>query len=327
MADLYPLLLIPEFSERPWGTRDLRPIYSRVVGKEPIGESWVAWDGCKVANGPFAGQTLGALCQQFGTRLVGETAPYKDRYPLLAKFLFPRDKLSVQVHPDDEAAAKLGLPNGKTECWYVSRALPGAQIGVGLKPGVTPGQFIQKVQDGGAAEELLDWAEVRPGEMFFIGGGTVHAIGPGSILIETQQNSDTTFRLYDYGRPRQLHIEQGLTAMKAAPLAGRVKRTARAGHELLIASPYFVVERYLSKEPLTLRPAADGAAAQMLVAADGCAVVECDGAQPLSFNTGEAVVIPAELKEITVRPQWSVEFLRMYVPAAGVPEPVIQSRN
>ena len=327
MTDLYPLLLIPVFDERPWGTRDLRPIYTRVVGKEPIGESWVAGDICKIANGPLAGQTLGALCEKFGARLVGETAPYKDRFPLLSKFLFPRDNLSVQVHPDDAAAKKLSLPNGKTECWYVVRALPDAKIGVGLRPGTTPEQFVKTVVDGGAAEELLQWIPVRVGDLFFIGGGTVHAIGPGSILIETQQNSDTTFRLYDYGRPRELQIDKGLAAMSANPKAGRVERKAVGGHEELIASPCFVVERYKSTEPLPLRAAANGAAAQVLVVAEGSAAIECAGSQPVSFNAGEAVVIPAEIGDVTVRPQWSVEFLRAYVPAAGVAEPVMQPRT
>jgi mannose-6-phosphate isomerase len=321
MANLYPLLLIPEFHERVWGTRDLRPVYSRVVGKEPVGEAWVASDECKIANGPLAGQTLGALCRQFGERVVGETAPYKDRFPLLTKFLFPREKLSVQVHPDDAGAARLGLPNGKTECWYVMRSLPGATVGVGLKPGTSPEQFVKTVQDGGAAEDLLQWLDARPGEMFYIGGGTVHAIGPNSILIETQQNSDTTFRLYDYGRPRQLHIEQGLSAMSRNPVAGRVRRMSGAGHDVLVASPCFVVERYKASSELTID--SDGAAAQVLVAAEGSAAVECDGAQPVSFNTGEAVVIPADLKQVTLRPQWSIEFLRMYVPAGQLAEPLI----
>ena len=129
MSDLYPLLMIPEFSPRPWGTRDLRPIYTRVVGKEPIGEAWLTGDECRVANGPLSGASLGELCRRFGRELMGEAAPHPDRFPLLTKFLFPRDKLSVQVHPDDEVARELGQPCGKTECWYVAKCLPGAQVG------------------------------------------------------------------------------------------------------------------------------------------------------------------------------------------------------
>ena len=103
MSELYPLLLMPIFDERPWGVRDLRPIYTRVV-KEPIGESWLTWEDNRVANGPLAGRTLGELCKQYGRDLVGQAARFDNRFPLLVKFLFPGDKLSVQVHPDDEQA-------------------------------------------------------------------------------------------------------------------------------------------------------------------------------------------------------------------------------
>src|SRR3954466_6492540 len=113
MTELYPLLLMPEFRERVWGTRDLAPVYTRVVGKEPIGEVWLTGDECRVANGPLAGQALSELCQRFKTDLVGAAAPNNDRFPLLIKFLFPKEKLSVQVHPDDAAAQKIGQPCGK----------------------------------------------------------------------------------------------------------------------------------------------------------------------------------------------------------------------
>ncbi len=117
MSELYPFLLIPIFDERPWGVRDLRPIYTEIV-KEPIGESWLTWEDNRVANGPLAGRTLGELSKQYGRDLVGTAAWCEDRFPLLVKFLFTSDKLSVQVHPDDEQARKSGQPCGKTECWY-----------------------------------------------------------------------------------------------------------------------------------------------------------------------------------------------------------------
>ena len=137
MSDLYPFLLKPFFSERIWGTRDLSPIYSEAPGEQPIGEAWLTGDQCQIANGPLAGKSLGEISTKFGRDVVGETSPQPDRFPLLIKFLFPHDKLSVQVHPDDEHAQTLGQPWGKTECWYVLAAAPGAQIGLGLKPGTT----------------------------------------------------------------------------------------------------------------------------------------------------------------------------------------------
>ena len=118
MSNLYPFLLIPIFDERPWGVRDLRPIYTKIV-KEPIGESWLTWGDSCIANGPLAGRTLGDIAREYKRDLVGTAAVFEDRFPLLIKFLFPADKLSVQVHPDDAGAQRVGQPYGKTECWYV----------------------------------------------------------------------------------------------------------------------------------------------------------------------------------------------------------------
>ena len=141
-------------------------------------------------------------------------------FPLLLKFLFPHEKLSVQVHPDDAAARRAGLPCGKTECWYVAHARPGAQIALGLKPGVTREQFERSIIEK-RAEELLNWINVYQGEMIYVTGGTVHTLGPGSIMLETQQQSDTTYRLYDYGRPRELHLKEGLAVIKEKTVAGK----------------------------------------------------------------------------------------------------------
>lgn len=320
MADLYPFLLIPEFRERVWGTRDLRPIYTRVVGKEPIGEVWLTGDECRVANGPYAARTLGELCKEFGAELVGDSATNHDRFPLLIKFLFPREKLSVQVHPDDEGAQKVGQPCGKTECWYVARAVAGAQVGLGVKPGTSRDDFKRAIEET-RAEHLLNWIDVKTGEMVYVDAGTVHAIGPNSILIETQQNSDTTYRLYDYGRPRELHVEQGLEAMREVTHAGKVSPRSIDGHDLLVAAPSFIVERFAATEPLTVTGDPGPSSAHVIVSAEGSAAIECDGAQPVVVNRGEAVVIPASVKQYTVRPQWSIEFLRMRVPNEKLAHP------
>jgi len=320
MSDLYPLLLKPEFHARPWGTRDLSPIYSEAPGAEPIGEAWLTADSCKVANGPLAGATLGELCRRYGRELVGETTRETDRFPLLIKFLFPRDKLSVQVHPDDEAAHELGQPCGKTECWYVVAAEPGAQVGLGLKPEVTKAQFAQAIREV-RAEELLNWIDIHAGEMIYVEAGTVHAIGPGSILVETQQNSDTTFRLYDYGRPRELHVEQGLRAMKERTQAGKVEPEVREeGRTRLVSCECFRVEKHSlhgrSDWLLSDRdqdPASQGTS-EVVVGLNGCGVVELKGMEPVVFGRGDAVVLPVAIGGFSVRPQWEVEFLMMAVP-------------
>src|SRR5215475_15199673 len=221
MVKLYPLLMKPLFDPRPWGRFDLAPIYSQPF-REKIGESWLTGDHCQVGNGPLGGQSLSRLASEYRRALVGDAPAEDGRFPLLLKFLFPQEKLSVQVHPDDHAARELGEPWGKTECWYVAHAEPGAEIGLGLKPGVTRAELERSIGDG-RAEELLNWIQVSPGDMIYVAGGTVHTLGPGSIMVETQQQSDTTFRLYDYGRPRELHLEHGLRVIKERPPSGKVR--------------------------------------------------------------------------------------------------------
>jgi len=327
MSELYPLLMKPAFDPRPWGARELSPIYPGRVFEEKIGEAWLTGDACYVANGPLRGKTLAELSSQFGRELVGQAAPDPARFPLLLKFLFPHEKLSVQVHPDDECARLAGEPCGKTECWYVAHARPGAQIALGLKPGITAPQLEEAIHQQ-RAEELLRWIEVFPGDMFYVAGGTVHTLGPGSVMVETQQQSDTTYRLYDYGRPRELHLKQGLKALKERVSSGRVaSRTLqfdgkRAGASL-IAAPYFVVDRFEAGEPLDFRArdSSGKGSAQILVALDGCAVIEVSGMQPVTLTKGDAVIVPAVIEDFRVFPQWQIEFLKASVPGGNLPEP------
>jgi mannose-6-phosphate isomerase len=319
----------PVFDPRPWGTTDLSPIYPNHRFDEKIGESWLTGDHCKVANGHLRGQSLAELSAQFGKQLVGDAAPDPSRFPLLLKFLFPHEKLSVQVHPDDEAARRVGEPCGKTECWYVAHAKPGSQIALGLKPGITHAQFEQAIHQQ-RAEELLNWINVFPGEMIYVAGGTVHTLGPGSIIVETQQQSDTTYRLYDYGRPRELHLKAGLAAVKEKVSSGKVIRAAPTAidgtknrRSPLVASSFFVVELFELKESQKFRTAvdADKTSVQILVAVEGCGVIEAHGAEPVTLTKGDAVVVPASVGGFSVRPQWAVEFLRANLPGAALPEP------
>lgn len=318
------------FDPRPWGTTDLSPIYPNHKFQEKIGESWLTGDQCKIANGPLQGRILAEIAQQSGRELVGTAAPEANRFPLLLKFLFPTEKLSVQVHPDDAMARTIGQPWGKTECWYVAHARPGAQIGLGLKAGVTRAQFEQAIREN-RAEELLNWLNVYAGEMIYVAGGTVHTLGPGSVIVETQQQSDTTYRLYDYGRPRELHLKDGMAAVKEKVPSGKVLRPAPASldgardsrRSPLVSAPHFAVDMFDMKDAHEFETT-DGSgktSVQILVAVEGCAIVEAAGAQPVTFARGDAVVVPAALKKFTVRPQWNVQFLRASVPGTQVAEP------
>src|SRR6204780_1939696 len=322
MGNLYPLLMLPGFDPRPWGTLDLSPIYPNHKFDEKIGEAWLSGDDCKVANGPLKGKTLAHLSEEYTRELVGDAARDPKRFPLLLKFLFPHEKLSVQVHPDDEQALRVGQPWGKTECWYIAHAKPGAQIALGLKPGVSVPQLEEAIH-GKRAEEVLNWVNVYAGDMIYVAGGTVHTLGPGSVVVETQQQSDTTYRLYDYGRPRELHLKDGLAAVRAKVNSRKVVRPApeqirggKSRHELLVAAPYFVVDRFEAKEAFELSTRDDSgrSSVQILVATEGCGAIEAAGAEPVTVAKGDAVVVPACLENFGVRPQWTLEFLRAYVP-------------
>jgi mannose-6-phosphate isomerase len=329
MTTLYPLLMRPMFDPRPWGTQDLSPVYPGRRFEEKIGEAWLTGDESQVANGPLAGKSLAEVSSQFKRDLVGGTAPAEGRFPLLLKFLFPHEKLSVQVHPDDEAARCVGLPCGKTECWYVAYAKPGAQIALGFAPGVTSAQFEESVH-AQRAESLLNWVNVSAGDMIYVAGGTVHTLGPGAIIVETQQQSDTTYRLYDYGRPRELHLKQGLAVVKERVASGKVQRPApvelnggKNRQSPLIAAPYFVVDRFELKDPLSLSTQDDSgkSSVQILVAVDGCASIEAENAPAVTLTKGDAVVIPANTGKFSIHPQWQIELLKAYVPGKQLPEP------
>jgi len=331
MNDLYPFLMTPLFDPRPWGGHDLSPIYAQQF-KEKIGESWLTGDHCKVQNGRLAGQSLAELAFQYKRELVGEAPADDSRFPLLAKFLFPHEKLSVQVHPDDDDARAIGQPWGKTECWYVAHAKPGAEIGLGLKPGTTRAEFETAIREN-RAEESLNWIKVFAGDMIYVAGGTVHTLGPGSIIVETQQQSDTTFRLYDYGRPRELHLQQGLRVIKEKVASGKVKpqpfahldRNGNRPHTL-VASTYFVVQRFdLEKDGIFEFSARDHSSVQIVVAVEGAGLLHAPDCEPVRFAKGDAIVVPSAIPQFRIQPQPRVDFLKSFVPGVSAPEPEIIS--
>lgn len=326
MHNLYPLLMKPLFDPRPWGRLDLSPIYSKKFD-ETIGESWLTGDNCVVQNGPLAGRSLAELSAQYQRELVGEAPRDGHRFPLLLKFLFPQEKLSVQVHPDDAAAQDVGEPCGKTECWYVAHADRGAEIGLGLKTGVTRADFEKSIREN-RAEELLNWIKVSAGDMIFVAGGTVHTLGPGSIIVETQQQSDTTYRLYDYGRPRELHLKHGLRAIKenapsgkVRPLAPRNLNGSGSRQQQLVASSYFAVEKYELKSSHQFDVGAGKSSAQILVATEGGGSLSAPACDAVRFGKGDAVVIPASIARFDLQPQGALQFIRSFVPGTAVGEP------
>jgi mannose-6-phosphate isomerase len=241
LAALAPFRVEPRYVARVWGYRDLRPWFDRTADEQPIGEVWLTGDNCPVATGPYAGKGLGDLFAEQAAALLGAALP-PAAAPLLIKVLFAKEKLSVQVHPGDAMARKYSQPRGKTECWYALAAEPGAQVAVGLKEGVTQDQVEEGI-GAGTLEDSLSLLPVESGDTIFVDAGTVHAVWPGSILLETQQDSDATYRMYDYGRGRELHIERSLEAMRLTTRAGKVAPRALADRTLLIDCEYFRMER------------------------------------------------------------------------------------
>ncbi len=244
-SHLSPFALAPRLVPRIWGTRDLRRWYPDSTAGEPIGEAWLSGDDCLALSGELRGQTLCQIAASHASALLGPDSASTDS-PLLIKILFAQEKLSVQVHPDDAMAERLGSPRGKTECWYALEADPGAEVACGLKPGATREAIEASLRGPTPDHNLEQWLNpipVHPGDLIFVDAGTVHAIWPGSILLETQQNSDITYRLYDYGRPRPLHIEESLAAMRLRTEAGKVRPIALADRTQLVDCAYFRMEK------------------------------------------------------------------------------------
>jgi mannose-6-phosphate isomerase len=300
-----PFRLAPWFSPRPWGREDLRPWYASTGMSEPVGEAWLTGPASVVETGPMAGETLGQVASEASEALLGVNGGAE--FPLLVKLLFPNDKLSVQVHPDDVQAQAMGQARGKTECWYVLEAEPGATIMLGLKPGATPDAVRAAIADG-TLEELMEFVPVSVGDMVFVDAGTVHAIGPGVVLLETQQTCDVTFRMYDYGRPRELHVEQALGVMKLKTAAGKVAPKQMDGFTRLIEQKYFVVDRYEVGPDDDVRIPAGTAGC--LVGLSGEAILDGE----VDLVAGQAVVVPADCGSVDIETNRGVSFVRCWVP-------------
>jgi len=253
---LYPLTFTPIFKQRIWGGRKLEELYHKPLPPGvPIGESWEISDRPSdvslVANGPLAGKTLHWLVENLGAELLGRAGTCAGRFPLLIKLLDASEKLSLQVHPPPHRAAELG-GEPKTELWYIASAEPGAEVYVGLKRGVTRAKFERELS-GGTVADCFHRVVVKAGDAMFLPSGRVHAIGAGLVIFEIQQNSDTTYRVFDWNRlgldvkPRALHIDESLASIDFQDVEPGLVRSApirngAAVTRLLVNHPLFKVE-------------------------------------------------------------------------------------
>lgn len=317
--------LEPFFSPRIWGQRSLAPWFPDKVNlKEPLGEAWLTAFESRVANGPFAGKTLRESWHAMPAEWRGRRHASVAEFPVLIKFIFPNDKLSIQVHPDDAYAAKYEQSaggRGKTEMWHLVCAQRGAEIMVGLRPGVNKEVFLQAVR-ANTVENLLLHLPVQAGDTYFVPAGTQHAIGPGMVICEIQEYSDLTFRVYDYGRvdssgkPRELHIAKALEVTnfsggnggKIEPLA---LHSPDANKHLLAACEFFATERWDCNRTTPVE--SDPQEFQIFVILEGTGAFY-DAEQVFPYHPGEAWFLPANLPAILLQPDGASSVLRVTVP-------------
>ena len=324
---LYPLRFEPIYQYRLWGGRRLADLLTAPLpGDGPIGEAWVLSDRddhpSHVADGPLKGRTIGQLLKQFPEQMLGKLAGRFRRFPLLLKFLDAREMLSVQVHPGDAHTDLLPVgETGKTEAWVVLEAGTESRIYAGLKPGTTADDLRRSLTNGVVADDLT-WFTPKPGDGVFLPAGTVHSLGGDVVVFEVQQNSDVTFRLYDWGhvdgktgQPRALQVDQAIACIDFAEGAvGRVtpvvEATTPVERERLFQCDHFWLWRLRGQSPFTV-----GAAGvpRVLVCIDGMGQVEHGGAT-YAVGKGDVFLLPAVSGACIVRPQSAVTLLEIALP-------------
>jgi mannose-6-phosphate isomerase len=320
---LYPLVFHPFFKERVWGGRELETLFGKKLppGK-PIGESWEISDRPNdesvVANGKFAGETLHQLMEKYRHEILGDAHPAAgNRFPILCKILDAREKLSLQVHPPAHKAVELkGEP--KTEMWYIADAAPGAELYVGLKRGMTPAKFEKNISDGTVAD-CFHRVPVHAGDTMFLPSGRVHAIGAGLVIFEIQQNSDTTYRVFDWnragldGQPRELHVPQSLASIDFNDFEPALVETKFSGDEQhrsrsLVSHDLFQVDYVELKT--SARSELKPNKLQIIAIVRGKVEIQ-SGTVTVNLKAGQFCLIPAELKETEMIAKSDASLLRI----------------
>jgi mannose-6-phosphate isomerase len=319
---LYPLTFHPIFQDRVWGGRRLKQLYNKNLPTGvPIGESWEVSDRpgdiSVIANGPLSGKDLHWLLKHHGEELLGAAKMQLGRFPLLIKILDAQERLSLQVHPPPKQAAELG-GEPKTEMWYIADAAPGAELFVGLRRGVTREEFGRKLA-AGTVEECCHRLEVKSGDVMFLPSGRLHAIGAGLVIFEIQQNSDTTYRVFDWnrlgqdGKPRALHVKESLASIdfndfEPALIRSDLKQTGPVSICPLVNHPLFTVELYEAHAGVAVPLPPHKM--QILAVIDGRLDV-CDNHTTVNLPAGEFGLVPACLSQCEARLKTIARFLRI----------------
>ncbi len=324
---LYPMRFEPIYQYRLWGGRRLADLLTTSLPDDgPFGEAWILSDredhSSRVADGPLKGQTITQLMKQSREQLLGEEAPHFRRFPLLLKFLDVHKMLSVQVHPADSQTNMLPAgETGKTEAWVVLEAQPKSRIYAGLKPGTTKGDLGQALSDGTVAQHLAGFTP-KPGDAVFLPAGTVHSLGGDVVVFEVQENSDVTFRLFDWnhtdpksGQPRPLQVEQALACVNfarndAGLHAPTVVTTSPLAREELFQCKQFQLWRLRGFLPFTVGAAG---AARVLVCIEGAGEITHAGAT-YTVGRGDVTLLPAVIGPCVFQPIGTVILLEIALP-------------
>ena len=311
---MYPIKFENLYYEKIWGGRDFENFRENL----PYGDIGESWDiACHpngmsiVSNGYLKGKTFEELIKEHGKDLLGEDFENKE-FPLLVKLINSKEKLSVQVHPNDEYANRVENSLGKTEAWYVVDAKPGASLIVGTKN--CDKAIFEKAIREGKTEEYLNKIEVKKGDCFLINSGLVHAICEGVIIAEIQQSSDITYRIYDYGRPREIHVEKSMDVidfnLKPINASGK-KLVSFCGYEkgILCASEYFTIEKYVVSSEVSEN--SDINKFFIFTCVDGKGTIISEDGTKMDILRGDSILIPAKLGKYTI--QGELTLLKSYV--------------
>ena len=309
--DVYPYTFAPIYKEKIWGGRNLERLFGRRLAPgKAIGESWELADLAEgtsvVSNGPEAGKTLTDLTRRLGADLLGAAgAAGEGRFPLLLKLLDANDILSLQVHPDEQAAAEIGAPAAmKTECWYIMESRDG-MIYKGVRPGVTGEAFRAAIENGTVAD-LVTRYDVSAGDFHHLPGGTVHALGAGVVIAEVQTPSDTTYRVTDWGRGRAIHVER---SMQCIHFGGGEPEAPGAGGSVLVDTPYFRVRLCEATRAWSLPMGGKGVCTAVMVLGGGrCCFSHAGTVEArVACRAGDTVLLPAALVDsrATVPANWT----------------------
>ena len=324
---LYPLIFQPILKERVWGGRNLERLYGkRLPPQRPIGESWEIsdrpGDESIIANGVLAGKSIRWLMTMHGSELLGQTADGIGRFPVLVKILDAQDKLSLQVHPPVGTAGRFG-GEAKTEMWQIVDATPAAELYVGLRQGTTRETFERKLQEGTVAD-CFHRLSVKAGDAMFLPSGRVHAIGAGNVLFEVQQNSDTTYRVFDWnrtgldGKPRELHIPESLASIdfndfEPGLIASKYSR-----------NPTFAVRYLVDEAPFRVDACKVRRGQRFYLRSEGWQILgmikgrlRVHGAEEHTLKPGDFCLLPASLERTSLHAETAVEFLHVQPGANG----------